>query len=479
MEDPPPIEVLLDHAQDKVVLLDGEGRFKYANGAVERILGYEPADLIGENAFEYIHPDDVDEAETAFERTITSETFTETMVEYRFRAEDGSWVWLESQMSNLTDEDLDGYVVSSRDISDRVTAERSQAVAARRLRELAATTDDVLWMFDSDWTELLFVNHAYEAVYGLPIEEIESDPRAFVDAVHPDDVPLVEEAMARLSDGRSVDIEYRVNPAEDYDVWVWVQAIPVVEDSEGRSPSGNRSQTDGGEVVRITGFTRDITDRRQRERQLYVMDNLLRHNLRNDLTTITCNAELIEQQVPEVAEQTATIRRTSASLLASAEKERKIIDLLTTEATHQRVEIDAAVETAAEIVEDRFPAVSIELPRLEPATVVAVAGIEAAILELIENAVQHSECEGPTVRVTARRNGQQVVVRIEDEAPPIPEVEARVLTGEHEMNAVYHSSGLGLWLVYWVVELSDGEITVTSAGDRGNRIEIELPRGHG
>lgn len=43
------------------------------------------------------------------------------------------------------------------------------------------------------------------------------------------------------------------------------------------------------------------------------------------------------------------------------------------------------------------------------------------------------------------------------------------------MDDVYHASGLGLWLVHWIVELANGEITV-HASDDGNRIELAFDR---
>jgi signal transduction histidine kinase len=43
------------------------------------------------------------------------------------------------------------------------------------------------------------------------------------------------------------------------------------------------------------------------------------------------------------------------------------------------------------------------------------------------------------------------------------------------MNALYHTSGLGLWLVYWVVTLSDGHISFSEQSPRGNAISISLP----
>ncbi|TKX50858.1 PAS domain S-box protein [Halorubrum sp. ASP121] len=443
-----PYELLLDQAQDKVALLSVDGEYTYVNAAAEEILGFEPDELVGTNAFEYIHPDEREAVRRTFEGAIRTDEFTEVTAEYRHRAEDGSWVWLESRMSNLTDGELDGFVVSSRDITDRVAAEREREEATAHLREIAAVSSDVLWMFDAEWSELLFANPAYEEMYGASLDELRGDPATFLDAVHPEDRPAVRESMERLSAGESVDMEYRVNAAENYKRWVWVQGEPIVED---------------GEVVRITGFAKDVTDRRRRERQLVVMDNLLRHNLRNDLNIVLGTVEELEDEVPESAAHTAVIRRVGESLLDTARKEREVIELI----TDQR-------ETDAVVVDGRCE-------------------LRSAVIELLENPFQHADDGSPTVTVRLRRTEGGAELVVEDDLRPIPAIEADVLTGDHDMSHVYHSSGLGFWLVYWSLELSNGSVSVavgtevdTEAGepgergsagdDRGNRITVSLPR---
>ncbi|ELZ59297.1 MULTISPECIES: PAS domain-containing sensor histidine kinase [Halorubrum] len=460
MDGSDPHRLLLDQAQDKVALLDDDGTFTYVNEASERILGFSPEELVGENAFEYIHQDDREAVSSAFREALSAEEFSEITVEYRHRAADGSWVWLESRMSNLTDDALDGYVVSSRDISDRVRAEREREETAAHLGEISSVSSDVLWMFNADWSELLFVNPSYEEIYGTSVAELRGDPSAFLDAIHPDDVPAVREAMERLSEGTPVDVEHRVNPDEDYNRWVWVQGEPITVD---------------GEVARITGFTRDVTDRRRRERQLVVMDNLLRHNLRNDLNLILGTVETMESAVPESTEHTAVIRRVGEQLLATAEKEREIIELITDHRNGEPIAVHEAVEECVERVRERFPAASVEVASLDRVVVDGRAELRSAVTELLENAVRHADDDAPTVTVGLRRtaDGAEIVVR--DDHAPIPAVEANVLTGDHDMTDVYHSSGLGFWLVYWSVELSGGSVAVESGDERGNEITIRLP----
>jgi PAS domain S-box-containing protein len=151
--------------------------------------------------------------------------------------------------------DTEQYTLLANRIENAVAQRRAERVAAensRRLSQIAEVTDDVLWMFDADWSEVLFVNSAYEDVWQQSADELRADPRSFLDAVHPDDRDDVEAAMCQLSAGQSVDLEYRVVPDDGDERWVWVQGHPLFD----------------GEVVAVTGFARDVTGRKEREERL-------------------------------------------------------------------------------------------------------------------------------------------------------------------------------------------------------------------
>ncbi len=146
-------------------------------------------------------------------------------------------------------------------LANRVANAVEQRRARRRVREtrrqlesLARNTNEILWMFAADWSELRFINDAYEAIWGRPVEELRAEPTSFLEGVHPEDRDRVREAMAALSDGEAVDLELRVNDAEGYGRWVWVQGQPVADGD--------------GEVEAVAGFARDVTERREREAEL-------------------------------------------------------------------------------------------------------------------------------------------------------------------------------------------------------------------
>ncbi len=144
------------------------------------------------------------------------------------------------------------YEVLANRIVNAVSRAESQR-AARHLRELAENTDRILWIFEPDWSELLFINSAYEAVWGRSAEDLRATPTDFLNGVHPDDRDRVRESMERLGDGEALDVEFRVNADEDYGRWVAVRGEPI---------------TDDGAVVRIAGFATEVTERKELEQAL-------------------------------------------------------------------------------------------------------------------------------------------------------------------------------------------------------------------
>ena len=460
MDGDPPDLRLLDHTQDAVVVLDEEGSITCANDAADRIFDRERRSLVGASLFEFVHPVDETRVRTALDEITSADRDRSEAIEYRVRRGDGEWRWLRSRLS--TAPDLDGAVCSSRDVTARVHAEIERRRTEQRLRELAANTGDVLWMFDGDWERLLFVNRAYEDVYGRPTAELRERPKSFLEAVYPEHRPRVERAMARLSDGHSVEVEYRVNPDRGFRRWVWVRANPIPEN---------------GPVERVVGFTRDVTERRRREQQLRVMDTLLRHNLRNDLNVILGQAESVADSLDgDASERLAEIETVGETLLETAEKQRDVIELLMGADRRRCVAVDAVVETVLEEARERHPETSFEASIAAGADAVAIEELPVALAELLDNAVVHDPSGESSVEVDVAVGPEAVTIAVADRGPTIPDEEIRVLTSEWELSDLRHSTGIGLWLVYWVVDLSNGSIEFDTREGGGNRVVVSLPR---
>lgn len=110
---------LVQNGFDMIGILDVEGNYLYVAESVYRILGYEPKALVGKNAFDLVHPNDVVRLAKSFSRLFT-ETYVDDLEPFRFLNAKGEWRWLESKAINmLHDSAIDGFVINSRDITDK------------------------------------------------------------------------------------------------------------------------------------------------------------------------------------------------------------------------------------------------------------------------------------------------------------------------------------------------------------------------
>jgi PAS domain S-box-containing protein len=100
---------LVRHSSDVLAVVDVDGRFRYENDSIRRVLGYDPGDLVGRPAAEYVHPEDADRAATLFD---DDESVT---VEVRVRAIDGTWVPVEVVATSTAE--ANGYVIDARPIA--------------------------------------------------------------------------------------------------------------------------------------------------------------------------------------------------------------------------------------------------------------------------------------------------------------------------------------------------------------------------
>jgi PAS domain S-box-containing protein len=133
---------LIENALDVVVVLNADGTYRYASPAVERILGYRPGELVGTNAFDLIHEDDVARIRGIFDPASNVPGFAAS-AQYRVRHRDGTWRVMEATGSNLVDvAAVAGIVVNARDVTERMRAEEAE----RRLQSHLAQSEKLAAM---------------------------------------------------------------------------------------------------------------------------------------------------------------------------------------------------------------------------------------------------------------------------------------------------------------------------------------------
>ncbi|HSK82886.1 MAG TPA: PAS domain S-box protein [Rubrobacter sp.] len=246
---------LTQNSSDIVTLCSPTGTIRYQSPSSERILGYRPEEMIGRNAFDYVHPDDLQRAEMAFAEGLKV-LERRPLVVYRFRHKDGSWKWLESVGTNLLGNPaVGGYVVNSREITRRKEAEERLKEAEERYRSLVEQIPAVTFTDRAnDSEESLYVSPQVEAMLGYTPEEWMRG-RLWRERLHPDDRERVLASDERFErEGRPVDQEYRLFAKDGFVVWVREETVLV------------RDET--GEPLFVQGLLSNVTERKRAERAL-------------------------------------------------------------------------------------------------------------------------------------------------------------------------------------------------------------------
>jgi PAS domain S-box-containing protein len=99
--------------------------------------------------------------------------------------------------------------------------------AEERLRLIADTISEVVWVATYDISRIIYVTPAYERVWGRSCDSLYRDPRSFLDAIHPDDLPRVLRQLGAQNEGRAFEHEYRIVRADGTVQWIWDRAYPV------------------------------------------------------------------------------------------------------------------------------------------------------------------------------------------------------------------------------------------------------------
>lgn len=236
---------------------------------------------------------------------------------------------------------------------------------------------------------------------------------------------------------------------------------------------------DDGCPVRYAVYT-DITERKQHQQRLEVLNRVLRHDLRNGMNVVRGSAEYLAGHVDgDAAQHLDAIDERATELIDIADKTRTIERTLETDACEfGPVDVVEAVETALDELEVHGARAAVETATPDRALARVDQLLTDAVRHAVSNALVHHDGEEPTVEVRVRElPGEDAVeVVVADDGPGIPEGERALVTDEREITQLRHGSGLGLWLVNWVVTGSGGTLEIEDREPRGTVVRMVLPQ---
>jgi PAS domain S-box-containing protein len=113
----------------------------------------------------------------------------------------------------------------------------------------------VFWIATADLSQCLYINPAFEQIWGRPLAEAYGNPRGFLGAIHPEDRERIAKNFEqRRREDVAFDHEYRIVRPDGTIRWIWGRGQPI------------RDELNGDALY--MGIAQDITERKQMESEL-------------------------------------------------------------------------------------------------------------------------------------------------------------------------------------------------------------------
>lgn len=224
--------------------VDGEMTFLYASPASNFLLGYQPEDMLGKAVLSFVHPEDV---EYVKQHLMESKGIdTPQTVSFRFRRNDGMYIWFETTSRYIYDENgtLLDVISISRDITERREAGLKLQESEQRYKSLFEYNPSAVFSLDMEG-RFLTANPVVAQLTGYDNEELIGS--TFMPLIEPSDLPRALEHFQLVKGGRSKSYEIRVMHKAGHTIVVSITNVPIVI---------------SGRVVGVYGIARDVTESR-------------------------------------------------------------------------------------------------------------------------------------------------------------------------------------------------------------------------
>jgi two-component system, cell cycle sensor histidine kinase and response regulator CckA len=477
---------LIENALDVITVLDAAGVVRYGSPSFERVLGYPQGALTGANALALLHPED----HTHFREMLdigTNNPGAMQSFECRLLHRNGTWRVIEAIGKRFEqDTAVNGFVLNSRDITERKRAEEALRQANETLRAVIETSPLAIYAVDLDG-QVKSWNSAAERIFGYTEAEVVN--RLLPIIAPGDEEQFLKRLREAVSGNLLVGREERCHKknGDPIDVSVWNAQL--------------RDAT--GAVTGIVEAVADNSERKRLEEQMRQAQKMeavgrlaggIAHDFNNLLTVITGYCQMLIDRIPatdptaddlhqvlKAADRATTLTK---QLLAFSRRQifqPKVIDLRALVA-----EMDPILKR---LVGEKIQLVTVADPDLGRVRV-DPGHLEQVIVNLAVNA-RDAMPLGGRLTITMKNThvepfssqlhvnlqpGSYVLLEVSDTGVGIDD-EARIHLFEPFFTTKEkgRGTGLGLSTSYGIVKQNRGEISVQSEVGVGTTFSIYLP----
>jgi PAS domain S-box-containing protein len=370
-----------------------------------------------------------------------------------------------------------GFLALYEDIAERKRAEVERDAAQLRYRALVEALPLVTYTdLVDDHATNVYTSPQVEQLLGWSVEAWAADPRLFTTLLHPDDLERVMALVHDCNEARTrFEAEYRLRHLDGHYVWVRDQST-IVQDEHGEWFA--------------RGFLLDITEQKQLEEQLLQaqkMDALgqfaggIAHDFNNLLTGISGYAELASSGAAPGSTLTRCLDGIKTAAAEAASLTSRLLAFSRRDVPEQRLlDLNEVVRSAAELLERVVREdMTVRLVLTEPLPAVAAdaAQLKQVVVNLALNA-RDAMSTGGVLTLETAVSGDSVLLRVRDDGCGMDAAtRRRALEPFFTTKGPGEGTGLGLSVVYGVVDGLGGSVSIDSEPDEGTVVEVVLPAG--
>ncbi|RMA59652.1 PAS domain S-box-containing protein [Acidovorax sp. 100] len=249
------LRAIADTAVDGMVMIDAQGRVQSFNAAAERILGWRPDEVVGQNVSMLMPEPDRSRHDTYLQRYLQGQgggVVGANSREVLALRPDGSTVPIRISIGRVPLDGAPVFVGFISDLTQRRAMEQELQASEQRLRSLMANIPGVTFRcrHDADWT-MLFISDAVTALTGWLPQDFLDGRINFTQLTLPEEVDrLWAEVSMAIQEHRPYHVEFGLRDRDGCLRWVSESGRPVVGDD--------------GQVLWIDGVIMDMTVFRER-----------------------------------------------------------------------------------------------------------------------------------------------------------------------------------------------------------------------
>jgi len=251
-------KALVQEGADLISILDINGRYKFVGESYYHVLGLQPDELIGKEAFGFIHPDDRNRIAGLYVKA-KQQKRTKTDP-YRYKDSNENYRWIVTTVTNLSyDPAINGFVTNSRDITDTILKSNDLKVSNERYKLIQKAAHEAIYDWDVEKRKVEW-GPGFQDIFGFDLALYSN--KAWSDYIYAQDKARILEELNSAKNNPETEMlvsEFRFQKANGELALVEHRIIFL----------RNRQ----GLAIRAVGSLRDITDYRQ---------NLLKIQLQNE-----------------------------------------------------------------------------------------------------------------------------------------------------------------------------------------------------